>query len=235
MGARNAEVRSAGVGGRTLAIGDVHGHLVALDALLAALNLRPGDRLVFVGDYVNGGLDSAGVLDRISGLVADRGAVALRGNHDDMFLSALQYPQRREGFLAIGGQSTLDSYPDSSFDSVPPEHQRFLRDGLVNAFQTESHIFVHAGVVRDLPVDQQPREVLLWQRVQSSAGHASGKVVVCGHSSQKSTEVLDLGHTICIDTNIKGGGWLTCLDVGSGAIVQADERGRLRERRLSPG
>ena len=65
----------------------------------------------------------------------------------------------------------------------------------------------------DVPMERQTKQALHWTTVEAgrSKAHGSGKVVVCGHTSQESGLPLDLGHTICLDT--LGGGWLTCLDV----------------------
>jgi serine/threonine protein phosphatase 1 len=70
--------------------------------------------------------------------------------------------------------------------------------------------------------------VLYWEKLRNPRGHVSGKTVVVGHTSQKNGTPLDLGHTICIDTFAYGGGWLSCLDVATGEIYQANETGGIR-------
>jgi serine/threonine protein phosphatase 1 len=79
---------------------------------------------------------------------------------------------------------------------------------------------------------EQAGAALRWESLRYSAPgpHASGKVVVVGHTSQKGGEVLDLGHLICIDTCCYGGGWLTALDVRTGEVWQADRNGERRRR-----
>src|SRR5690349_9006235 len=93
---------------RLLAIGDIHGCLTALDALLDAVAPQADDQIVALGDYVDRGPDSRGVLDRLIALHAGGRVVALRGNHDVMMLEARN--GRDLGWLAVGGKETLLSY-----------------------------------------------------------------------------------------------------------------------------
>jgi serine/threonine protein phosphatase 1 len=88
---------------------------------------------------------------------------------------------------------------------------------------------VHAGVYAHLPLWQQTENVLFWQKFDNPPPHKSGKVMVCGHTSQKNGLPRNLGHAICIDTWACGTGWLTCLDVASGTIWQANQRGEQRQ------
>jgi serine/threonine protein phosphatase 1 len=70
------------------------------------------------------------------------------------------------------------------------------------------------------------------QQIRDPSPHESGKIMVCGHTSQKSGEPLDYGHAVCIDTWAHGGGWLTCLDVSSRQYWQANQQGQVRVGRL---
>jgi serine/threonine protein phosphatase 1 len=114
-------------------------------------------------------------------------------------------------------------------DLFPEEHLFFLQT--CRPFcETETHVFVHAGYVADLPMDRQPGEALRWRvtDARSATPHFSGKVVVVGHTPQRGSDVLDLEFVKCIDTNCHRGGWLTALEVGTGQLWQADADGRLR-------
>ena len=75
--------------------------------------------------------------------------------------------------------------------------------------------------------------MLRWESFGLPAPHESGRVMVCGHTSQKSGRSRNVGHAICIDTYAHGGGWLTCLDTGSGRVWQANERGAQRTSWIS--
>lgn len=214
---------------RIIAIGDIHGCSVALAALLDAVNPQPSDTIVTLGDYVDGGIDSRGVLDSLLALRHRCHLVPLLGNHDAMMLAAIEEHSTADAWLSTGGTSTLQSYPDERLDSVPAEHAEFLRDCRL-CHQAKSHFFVHASYRPDLPLDQQPEAVLLWESIREGlpGPHSSGKIAVVGHTAQKDGEILDADHIICIDTYCWGGGWLTGLDVLNGQIWQVDERGRIR-------
>jgi serine/threonine protein phosphatase 1 len=226
---------------RLLAIGDIHGCLTALDTLLDLVAVRPDDRIVTLGDYVDRGPDSRGVLDRLIALHAGGRLIALRGNHDVMMLEA-----RRTGidplWLGFGGNATLRSYgiPEDSehqtlLTKIPERHWKFLEEDCRRYYETEKHIFVHANLRPDLPLDQQSEDMLYWQKLLRPCAHVSGKIMICGHTRQKSGLPLDLGTSICIDTNVYDGGWLTCLDVLSGCIWQANEQGQTRMGDLASG
>jgi serine/threonine protein phosphatase 1 len=93
-------------------------------------------------------------------------------------------------------------------------------------------LFVHAGYLPELPMDEQPGEVLRWRVTDATTAvrHYSGKVVVVGHTPQGSGEILDQGFLVCIDTNCVRGGWLTALDTDTGRVWQVDRAGGLRAR-----
>jgi serine/threonine protein phosphatase 1 len=216
--------------GRTLVIGDIHGSLKAFDALLAAIALTPEDHLVLLGDYVDRGPDSAGVIRRIIELKAQCQVTAIRGNHEDMMLAARggRIDLLREWILN-GGLETLLSYGGNraTVKDVPAEHWRFLEKELVEYLETETHIFVHASCEPDLPLNEQPAYVLRWERCDDIQPHDSGKVIVCGHTPQDGGCPMNKGYAICLDTGAGFGAWLTCLDVGSGQLWQANVKGRI--------
>ena len=95
---------------RTLAIGDIHGCLAHLDALLQTIAPTADDHLVFLGDYVDRGPDSAGVLKRIIRLTQTHRVTALMGNHEQMMLAARESHDKHMDWLLNGGDATLRSY-----------------------------------------------------------------------------------------------------------------------------
>ncbi len=221
---------------RVLAIGDIHGCLTALDTLLAAVAPKPDDLLITLGDYTDRGPDSRGVLDRLIALHATGRLVALRGNHDELFLEARADPAGM--WVAVGGRETMDSYDAfctaAGMRLVPEAHWKFLEESCVDYYETETHFFVHANVYPDLPLAEQPTYMLYWEKLTEPVAHVSGKVMVCGHTRQKSGRPLDLGTAVCIDTGVYDpDGWLTCLEVATGRYWQGNQRGELREGRLS--
>ncbi len=221
---------------RTLAIGDIHGCARALERLLDAVAPRADDVVVTLGDYVNRGPDTRGVIDRLITLEGQCTLVPLLGNHDQMLLDAKAgRAQALAIWIKMGGDATLASYrgdrPASPRDLalVPEAHLAFL-ERCRPYYETDTHIFVHAKYKPDLPMAKQPDWLLRWETLRDGAPgpHSSGKTVITGHSSQKSGEILDLGHLICIDTYCYGGGWLTALDVDARHVWQANEQGDLR-------
>jgi serine/threonine protein phosphatase 1 len=219
---------------RTLAIGDIHGCARALDAVLAAARPTPEDRIVALGDYVDRGPDSRGVLDRMIALHKTGQLVPLRGNHDLMMLHAREWEEAGAIWLACGGVSTLASYGVSGLRAedlrrIPESHWAFLEKTCVNWYETATHLFVHASLHPDLPLSDQPEAVLLWEKLAGPVTHISGKIVICGHTRIHSGVPLSWGTTVCIDTGAYAeGGWLTCLDVMSGCYWQANEKEDVR-------
>jgi serine/threonine protein phosphatase 1 len=222
---------------RTLAVGDIHGCTRALDRLLADVNPCGDDTVVTLGDYVDRGPDSKGVLDRLLDLQTRVRLVPLRGNHEQMFVAARLLGEDRYLWLSCGGEATLDSYgtPGRSghFDDVPERHWEFLEWACGNWYdECPTHFFVHANAYPHAPLDAQPDSELFWQPFLDRGPHVSGKIMVCGHTQQRSGVPLNVGHAVCIDTWAYGGGWLTCLEVETGRLWQANQKGDRRTAHL---
>jgi serine/threonine protein phosphatase 1 len=225
------------VPGRTIAIGDIHGCSLALKALVDAIDPGPKDLLVPLGDYIDRGPDSRGVLDQMLALSERCVLVPLLGNHEEMLLAALEGQSELNYWLKFGGIAALASYGYSSGTDVRPDHLRALIPSqhldfikqCRDYFETVGHIFVHAYYEPDRPLQEQLWSGLRWTSLPPiPARHSSGKVAIVGHTPQKSGEILYLGYLKCIDTYCHGGGWLTALEVRTGQVWQADAQGRLR-------
>lgn len=216
---------------RTIAIGDIHGCLPALETLLAAIRPQPADTLVMLGDYVDRGPDSRGTIQRLLDLQQKCRLVPLLGNHDEMMLAVYDgQKQLYIDWLLLGGNATLESYGTLQVEKVPAAHIEFLRSCRL-FYESQGHFFVHGNYRAELPLADQPTETLLWEslKVRQPGPHGSGKTAIVGHTSQKSGEILDLGYLKCIDTWCYGEGWLTALDVESGQVWQADKQGKTRQ------
>jgi serine/threonine protein phosphatase 1 len=210
---------------RTLAIGDIHGCRAALDVLLGVVAPLHDDVVITLGDYVDRGPDSKGVLERLLTLEADAHLVPLLGNHDEMMLDA-----RRSGAVDWEegyGEATIASY-GGNMRQIPEAHWRFL-ERCRDWHETPTHIFAHASIDPHLELEQQATYVLRWKSLRADMPpHRSAKTLVCGHASQKDGRPLNLGHAVCIDTYAYGGGWLTCLEPASGRVWMANQRGETR-------
>jgi serine/threonine protein phosphatase 1 len=220
---------------RTLAIGDIHGCLRALDALLEEVDPQPDDLVVTLGDYVDRGPDSKGVLNRLLALGARCPCLSLKGNHDLMMLAAREDLEHFSEWLTCGGKQTLASYQAAEdwgtfADAIPIRHWRFLEDHCVPYHETDTHFFVHANVCPDMPLAEQPAYMLYWEMLDMAKWrpHESGKTMICGHSVQRSGRPLVVDHATCIDTWVYGDGWLTCLDADLEVYWQANKRGQTR-------
>ena len=212
-------------GRRIYAIGDIHGCDVQLgnlhEIIAEDLARRPVDAplLLHIGDYVDRGADTAGVLRRLiaGSPINDVPVVNLLGNHDDTMLHALSGDRAAAtDWLFTGGRPALESYgidPDSPRESwpgrVPDEHMALLRD-LTLTHREGGYLFVHGGVRPGVPLEQQAREDLLRMRQPFLYSEMSfGAVVVHGHSPVKAPVVRH--NRIAIDTGAVFGGKMTCL------------------------
>jgi serine/threonine protein phosphatase 1 len=221
---------------RTIAIGDIHGCSRALAALLEAVRPEAADTVVTLGDYVDRGPDSRGVIDQLLRLATHCRLVPLEGNHEELLARAFADRVAIETWLRCGGVDALRSYgwakggpPRPLRDWFPEPHRQFLAD-CRPYYETATHVFVHAGLLPDLPLDRQPPAVLRWRVTDPAAAvpHGSGKVTVVGHTPQFGGDILDRGFLLAIDTNCVRGGWLTAVCIETGKVWQANQDGRLR-------
>jgi serine/threonine protein phosphatase 1 len=223
---------------RTIAIGDIHGCSAALASLVKAIEPTPLDTLVFLGDYIDRGPDSKGVLEEVIALAEQCIVVPLMGNHEEMLLAALEGQSELRYWLKFGGIEALASYgykggveprPADVRTLIPSEQLEFIRR-CRDYVETERHIFVHAYYDPDRPLHEQTWSGLRWAILpQIPRPHYSGKVAIVGHTPQTSGEILDLGYLKCIDTFCHGGGWLTALEARTGKTWQANMKGEMRD------
>jgi diadenosine tetraphosphatase ApaH/serine/threonine PP2A family protein phosphatase len=213
-------------GQRVYAVGDVHGCLDRLQALheLIAEDLatRPAEEavLVHLGDYVDRGPDSAGVVAQLAAgdPLPKVPTVNLMGNHEHMMLTAIATGEAGATglWLANGGADSLLSWgvprsaqPKEWPTYLPKQHLLFLRD-LAVRHEVGGYLFVHAGIRPGVPLDRQSRHDLMWIREPFlSSKKPFGPVVVHGHTPRQEPVVRP--NRIGIDTGAVMGGALTCL------------------------
>lgn len=221
---------------RTIAIGDMHGCATALHRLLKEIQPQKDDTIVGIGDYVDRGMESSQVIETLVNLVTQTRFVPLIGNHELMMYQALfNGPQDFEFWYQHGGSATLASY-GGRVENIPQHHITFLSHCL-RYYETDTHLFVHANYLPDVPMDQQPDQVIFWQHIRTSMPpiHISQKIAIVGHTPQADGEVIDYGHLKAIDTYCYGDQWLSALDVESGKVWQANNRGDFRVSQIEPG
>ena len=222
-------------GRRVYAIGDIHGcaaQLAALHALIADdLAARPiaSALLLHIGDYVDRGVDTKGVIDRLAegSPVPGTEMVNLMGNHENTMIEALNGERAAAtDWLFTGGRPSLKSYgvdPDSPRDTwraqVPASHISFLRE-LKLMHREGGYVFVHGGVRPGVPLEQQARDDVLRMRQPFLYSEQNfGAVVVHGHSPVKAPVIRH--NRIAIDTGAVFGGEMTCL------VLEGDRLGFL--------
>lgn len=236
FGLKRARRALPSTGGRLVyAIGDVHGRLDLLGPLLHdiardAVATRPPERplLVLLGDYVDRGPDSRGVIDLILQMQADATfeVAALKGNHEEALLQFLDDPTFAAKWLEHGGAATMVSYGvpplasradadgwtkvrDAFAAALPPQHLRFYRT-LELVRVVGDYAFVHAGVRPGVALEQQSERDLLWIRYEFLDDRGPfGKVIVHGHTPTEEPQVLK--HRIGLDTGAYATGVLTAV------------------------
>lgn len=236
-------------GQRVYAIGDVHGRLDLLEPLLDHIRAdeaarSPADTLIiFMGDLIDRGPQSAAVVSRVRALAAERPVRVLAGNHEEMFLRALQDNEVMRQFLLHGGRETFLSYGltadalrDMSFDElraaivevVPPADIAFFEE-LEAMIQLGDYVFVHAGIRPEVGLAEQRGGDLRWIREPFlSSEHDFGAVVVHGHSIAADPDIR--ANRIGIDTGAYLSGRLTALGLEGTARWFITSRGASTSR-----
>lgn len=191
----------------TFAIGDIHGCHAELGAMLEAIEaMSAGGRIVFLGDYVDRGPDSKGVLARVMAGPArpDWQWIALKGNHEAMMAGALLVSRNVQLWFDNGGEETF-----ASFDGRVPAGTLAWIDALPSILVDPHRIFVHAFVDESLPLEAQPEQTLLWKRPtpQRDRGYW-GRHLCHGHTPSASNPET-IGNRTNIDSGCVYGGALT--------------------------
>ncbi len=224
-------------GSRYYVIGDIHGRHDLYQAMIAEIERDDGQsgpadsHVIVLGDLVDRGPDSAGVVASTRKWQAQRSVRVLAGNHEEMFLGAFEKPEVLRHFLKHGGRETVLSYGLSKkqfndmtleelFDILPklvPPAEREYIQGFEEMIIAGDYLFVHAGIDPSVPLGEQKRSDLLWirDRFLSHEGPLD-KVVVHGHTIFN--RVMDCGNRIGIDTGAFRSGVLTAL------VLEADQR-----------
>ena len=217
-------------GTRYYVIGDIHGRLDLFEAMIDAIERDDASRpkrdthIILLGDLVDRGPDSAGVIRRARKWQKKRNVRVLAGNHEEMFLDSFEKPQVLRHFLKHGGRETIMSYGmakgdlatmtlEDLFSEIPkvvPEKDVAYIKSFEDCISAGDYLFVHAGIDPGVPLDQQDRKDMLWirDRFLDYEGPLE-KVVVHGHTIFDS--VMDCGNRIGIDTGAFRSGVLTAL------------------------
>jgi serine/threonine protein phosphatase 1 len=196
------------------AIGDIHGSLQKLCDLLAQCERHADGRpatFVFLGDYIDRGPDSAGVIDKLMDLqsrLTDR-MIALKGNHEAVAIEVIDGETEEELWLREGGVATLRSYGVAHARDLPNEHVAWMRSRPLY-YDDGRRFFVHAGIDPDKPLDAQRDRDFTWIRepfLSDLRDH--GRLIVHGHTPQPTGTPDWRGNRLNLDTAAVFGGPLT--------------------------
>jgi len=224
-------------GQRVYAVGDIHGRLDLLEALAAAIeedhaSLTPADAtFILLGDLVDRGPASAGVVRFARDWQRRCKVRILAGNHEEMFLKSFENVDILRHFLRHGGKDTLFSYGVTRKEyqvatvedvqklmalHVPAEDRAYI-SGFEDMIEIGDYVFVHAGIDPAVPIDQQKTADLRWIREPFlSHPDSFGPVVVHGHTI--TDDPVDNGNRVGIDTGAYASGRLTAL------VLESDQR-----------
>lgn len=225
---------------RTLVISDIHGELKKFEQLLGEVEYDPEfDQLILLGDYVDRGPNSKGVIEKVMSL-KEAGALLLKGNHEDLMIKALTTDIERSWnhwIKLCGGDKTLFSYGFSEIDIAASEekfqkpelhsstlnkHLEFIQ-GLENYIETSDYMFVHAGVHPTTPIVETDPHILMWIRDEFHKGYNGEKIVIFGHTETNSLHrdinnnnvYFGSNRIVGIDGGAVYGGQLNCLELPS--------------------
>lgn len=208
------------------AIGDVHGERIKLERLFSKLTIEKDDTVIFLGDYIDRGVDSKGVIDFILSLKDKCNLITLKGNHEQFAMDSYEYvfgadttkKNMFQSWMMNGGVECLRSYDSDAVNggyhhkalaTMFNAHGDFFKN-LRLTYETKKHIFVHGFLAHELDLEDQEEFQCLWGRFSDIYPHKSGKIVVCGHTIHR--EPVDHDFRVCIDTgSFRKDGKLTAM------------------------
>ncbi|AFU87795.1 NinI-like serine-threonine phosphatase [Caulobacter virus Karma] len=199
--------------------GDIHGRLDLLEKARHEIRVR-GDctQMIFLGDYVDRGPESKGVVEAVMALQA-QGEIALMGNHEELMLTACQiksYNAMSKLWVSNGGKQTLKSYGagdnawNAKWDLIPQEHVDWLAR-LKPIHETPGRVFVHAGLAPGVAIKMQEEEHLLWIRDKflNASADQFEKHVVHGHTHTHARKKIEEPELLAHRTNLDTGAFYT--------------------------
>lgn len=191
---------------RTFAISDIHGNLEAFKKALETIDLKHSDQLIILGDLIDRGPDSKGVLDTVLELRQEKfDVICLRGNHEDMLLEAFRAPSKTHRWLINGGMECLASFGTGYVANIPSSYIDLI-ESFKYYHQTDKFIYVHAALDMHIYDPFSDTDTMLWSRDQKrllNRDWLGNRILIHGHTpTHESTitdSVFDIEPIICID------------------------------------
>lgn len=227
---------------RTFAIGDIHGGLKALKQVLNQANFKKTDRLIFLGDYVDGWSDSANVISFLIQLSKEYNCIFIKGNHDDLVAYWLTTNKKYEKWLEHGGKSTQEAYKDLPKEEIA-EHIQFFENTKNYFVDSENRLYLHAGFANIHGPDYEYEDyVFYWDRTLWEMALALDKnlkeedlfypkrlklfnEIFIGHTPTtriNKSEPVNAANVWNVDTGAAFKGKLSMIDVESKKVYQSE-------------
>jgi serine/threonine protein phosphatase 1 len=190
--------------GRIIAVGDIHGCIATLKQLMYNIDPSVDDTIIFLGDYIDRGTNSKGVIDYIIELKEQRfNIICLRGNHEQLFMESITDKNIENDWLRNGGLNTLESFSVLSYAELPSLYKEFLCS-TIHYYKIDKFVFVHAGLNLNVENPFLDLEYMLWGRKKNQDWHKlNGHIVIHGHTPYNVDYILQQNRDFCI--NIDGG------------------------------
>ena len=219
---------------RKFAISDIHGCARTFDALLDNIQFTKNDELYLLGDYIDRGPDSKGVIDTIW-LMQEKGyhIKCLRGNHEQLMLDSKINRESAYIWMRNGGDKALNSFGGVILDDVPNNYFTWM-ENLPYYFEVDNFILVHAGFKFDMPNPFMEKHAMIWQREwyqRINYDWLEDRIIVHGHTPmssfkiEKSFEIINENQYLDIDSGcvfknrILGGGQLCAFDMTNMKLI----------------
>jgi len=219
---------------KQFAITDIHGCLKTFKALLAKIELKPTDELYLLGDYIDRGPNSKGVIDHIWKLQKNGYSVnCLKGNHEAICYEQATNPDSRYNWLPQGGKECLQSFGASSAQNIPQSYLNWMNE-LQHYFEVDNYILVHAGFKFDMPNPFDEEHSMLWARYwygKINWQWLGNRIIIHGHTPTDLDNILLLQKKVaenqylnidngCVYAGKKNGmGNLIALELGSNELT----------------
>ncbi|MBF4487743.1 metallophosphoesterase [Flavobacterium sp. CSZ] len=208
---------------RTFAISDIHGNNDTFRKALKFIKLKKTDKLILLGDCIDRGYDSKGVLDTII-LLKEHGfnIVCLKGNHEQMFLDSFEENTKLNNWMLNGGKETLLSFLTASIEKIPSQYVNLIKS-FKYYYEFKNFIFVHAAINMLIEKPFDDTRSMLWSREQDNLINLNwlkGRVVVHGHNPTPRKDIIKslLGQIICIDN----GSFIKKRNYGSICVLELE-------------
>ena len=213
---------------RAFAIGDIHGCTKTFRMLLEeGIKIEKTDSIYCLGDYVDRGADSKGVVDYILAMRKKGYKIrTLRGNHEEIMMESGKSKANFKHWVKNGGKATLESFGVSSYSKLKPVYKNFFNETAFY-FPVGKYLLVHAGFNFAAPNFKEDKEAMLWIRNFIINKEVLGnRIIVHGHTpvklpvNNKNSNVINIDGG-CVFNNVPGYGNLAALNLKTKALILA--------------